>query len=275
MYVGIWGGNGFLGQYILNNSKHHCVNISREILHMTNEHQVELFLQKNYFDVIVNCAIKGNGDKDDYNIENVINNLTIHNILRRLSGHYGKLINIGSGAEFNKRSEIWEAKENEIFIRSPSDSYGISKNLIAKSVLTQTNAITLRLFGCFDKSEPDYRLFKKVLKQEEMIVYNCFFDYISAEDFVKIFDVVCDLPIHKIPKDMNLVYTDKNKSLLSDIIKRFCVIKDIPITHIKYASYPAISNSYTGDSTKLLEFIQRHDINLSGLDKSFINYSVQ
>jgi GDP-L-fucose synthase len=172
-----------------------------------------------------------------------------------------KYINIGSGAEFDRSKNITSACEYEIFDHTPMDSYGFSKNVIAKAVLKRDNFYTLRLFGCFDASEPDIRVFKKFKNNRKITIEDKYFDMISAEDFGRIVEFFCkNSPA---VKDVNCVYP--TKLLLSDQLKIFAKIH-VPDAVID--SHFVRDRNYTGYGSTL------HDLNipLLGLEESIRRY---
>jgi hypothetical protein len=61
--------------------------------------------------------------------------------------HFGKLINIGSGAE----------------VLSLDTPYGLSKNIIYNSILNTDNFYNLRVFAVFDNNELDRRFIKTAI----------------------------------------------------------------------------------------------------------------
>ena len=114
------------------------------------------------------------------------------------SSKFGKLICIGSGAEFDKRNYIPKMQESYFgkFIPEKSDIYGFSKYTIAKDIIEKNkNIYNLRVFGIFGKYE-DYRrrlisnnICRVLCGLDVSINRNMYFDYIYVGDFCKILEM--------------------------------------------------------------------------------------
>jgi hypothetical protein len=196
----------------------------------------------------------------DQIFEDVQSNLSIFLNFYNNSNLFKKYINIGSGSEFDIRCDINNAAELSILDACPKESYAYSKNVIARMVLGKDNFYTLRIFGCFDQSEPDFRLFKKVLSNNISSILDRQFDYISASDFMKILKYY--LYNDNLIKDINCVYSDK--LYLSQILDKFN--KEIKINGINPLNY-------TGNGNNLSNL----KIKLDGIDigiKEYINGSI-
>ena len=263
MRIAILGARGFLGGYLTEflSHNHHVIPVYRDTVDLENFIAVDNWLVENKPDVVVNCAISGGGKNvNDINYSDVQRNLNMFLSFYNSSRNF-KYINIGSGAEFDRSKNITSACEYEIFDHTPMDSYGFSKNVIAKAVLKRDNFYTLRLFGCFDASEPDIRVFKKFKNNRKITIEDKYFDMISAEDFGRIVEFFCkNSPA---VKDVNCVYP--TKLLLSDQLKIFAKIH-VPDAVID--SHFVRDRNYTGYGSTL------HDLNipLLGLEESIRRY---
>jgi nucleoside-diphosphate-sugar epimerase len=256
MKIAVLGSNGFLGNYICQNLKHDVIPINRCNLNLNDFESVKQWLIDVSPDVIVNCATSGGkASLGETNYQDIQNNLSVFLNFFNNSQYVRKFINIGSGAEFDIDNNINQVKEAEILNVLPKDSYGYSKNIISRILLEKNNFYTLRLFGCFDKSEPDFRLFKKFLASSDFCLSDRQFDYISAEDFLLILDYF----IVNNPKvrDINCVYP--NKLYLSEILDKFNKEFKILKTDLK---------NYTGNGDRLLSL----NIPLKGLDYGIKKY---
>jgi GDP-L-fucose synthase len=260
MKIAVLGAAGFLGSYVTNflQSKNYKVlPVTRQVINLINYQQVTEWLETNRPDVVVNCATAGGKQRmGDTVFEDVQNNINVFLNFYNNDKLFGKFINIGSGAEFDKTKNISLAKEEDIFKECPNDSYGYSKNVISRLCYNRDNFYTLRLFGCFDKSEPDFRLFKKFVNGDALDLIDKQFDYFSARDFCLVLDYYVNNTVHF--KDINCVY--KEKLFLSQILKNF-----------KSVTIEKISNQhYTGDGDKLSSL----ELPLLGLKKSIEEYKL-
>lgn len=265
MKIGILGARGFIGSYLCKyfaNTNHTIVPVYRETLNLSNYKAVKEWLSTNKPDVVINATTSGGGVRvNDINYTDVQTDLGIFfNFYNNLD--CPRYINIGSGAEFDRRTGIHTAKEDSVVNCTPLESYGFAKNIIARSVLNRKNFYTLRLFGCFDSTEPDIRLFKKFLAGKISSVEDKFFDYISASDFAKIVEYYCEesVPIHK---DVNCVYLEKH--LISDYLEMLSKCRNVDI---KFEVVNKTWGYYTGSGKKLAQL----PIILDGLEQGLKNY---
>lgn len=259
MKIAILGAKGFLGSYLTKflSPNHSIIPVNRDTVNLENYSAVNQWLLDAKPDSVINCAISGGGTKvNDINYSDVQRDLNIFLNFYNSSIKF-KYINIGSGAEFDRRQSITNAEEHEILYSKPLESYSFTKNVIARMCLSKENFYTLRLFGCFDSSEPNIRLFKKYLSNSALAIEDKFFDFISAADFAKIVEAYC--VNDDLPKDINCVYKDKYR--LSSILMK--LRPDIAPNIVKESNL-----HYTGSGSKLAEL----PIALAGLAKGLKEY---
>ena len=168
----VFGSQGFLGRNLVEQLSHHTlitpsrkdIDIERTI-HMSSD-----------VDVIVNLV----NAKDNLK---VFQNIT----------HYysGKVITIGSGAEYDHSLPIKNVKED--FDRKPKDEYGLGKYYISKQAEFR-NTIVLRPFGVFGQYEDFTRRFiskaiiDSMIPQPITIFQDCRFSYVWVNDLIKIIE---------------------------------------------------------------------------------------
>jgi nucleoside-diphosphate-sugar epimerase len=263
MNIVVLGANGYLGSYLIKRLalNHRVIPVTRATLDLTDYNQVNEWLNKTSPDVVINCAVSGGGKNvNDINYSDVQRDLTIFlNFYNNIA--VKKYINIGSGAEFDRRTDIDRADEYSTLQSTPLESYGFTKNIIARMILKRQNFFTLRLFGCFDSSEPDIRLFRKFKQEGAITIQDKYFDFISAEDFATIAEHYCIST--NLFKDLNCVY--ERKLLLSEQLKMFAK-HHVPngLIDVKMAR----GLNYTGDGLKLA----RLKIPLKGLEQGIKDY---
>jgi len=271
MNVLITGSNGYIGKSILNSKIANVVFFhgNRQTINLLDKECVKTFIKENKIDAIIHCAIEGGNRLKIDDANTFFNNILIFENLYYCKNLLHKVINLASGAEFDRQTDINLADEEIIFNRIPKDYYGLSKNIIAKKVLTTNNFLNLRIFGCFDENELNTRFIKscilKSFNNEDIIVHEDkimdFFylnDLISTIKHFLFFD-------HSV-SDINLSYEHKNK--LSEIAKKIIYFN-------KSQSKIVIQNpqglNYNGDFKKILSL----PINLQGLEtgiqKTIIN----
>ena len=189
MKILVTGSNGFIGKNLLEHFQQKFDLVfcpKRNELNLLDVQAVESYIKSNKFDIVIHCCVT---------LVSIEENLKMYFNLERMSNFYGKLICIGSGAEFDKRNYIPKMKEEYFNKHIPSklDIYGYSKYIIAKDIESRKrNIFNLRVFGIFGKYE-DYtrrlisNIICKLLIGENIVLNkNGCFDYIYVNDFSKI-----------------------------------------------------------------------------------------
>jgi GDP-L-fucose synthase len=264
----ITGAGGFLGSYLARHLHHNITALTRQQLDLSDVHVVSKHFNDNRYDAVVHCGAAGRNTPaiEDWNIVN--NNLSSVMNLVLNSNRFGKLINVGSGAEFDISKPINCVKESEVFDIMPEQSYGKSKNLISRYLKDQVNCHNLRLFGCFDPSEDSARLLKKmhsvVSQGKKFSILDREFDMISAIDFVTIISAVLDGTITEV--DINCVYAKKYR--LSEILRVYCVEHQLDNSLIEVTGQGL---NYTGNG----DILSKYHLNLLGLEQSLANYEIK
>jgi nucleoside-diphosphate-sugar epimerase len=253
MNVLVTGSNGYIGKSIINSGIKDIIFFhgTRQTIDLYNKDSIKEFIKSNNIDSIIHCAIEGGHrlNKDDANV--FYNNMLIFENLYSCKNLIHKLINLASGAEFDRQRDINLSIEEDIFNCVPKDYYGLSKNIISKRSLSVKNFYNLRLFGCFDENEIETRFIKSSIiksKKNESIIINSDkkMDFFYLRDLIRIVDyfLFCN-PSYQ---DINLSY--KNKYKLSEIAKNI-----INLNNSK--SQIIIENenglNYNGNFNKILE----------------------
>ena len=269
MNILITGAGGFLGQYLSRElaKDHNVIALTRQELDLSSLTAAHDYFKDTTYDVVVNCAAAGRNTPgiDDQSI--VSNNLASIFNLMTYRNHFGKLINIGSGAEFDIDQNIDQVDESEIWNRKPQYSYGQSKNIIARFSADFPKTTTLRLFGCFDPSESEHRLLKRfqstIANQIPFFLdQDRYFDMVSAKDFVTVIKAVLNNTIQD--QDLNVVYDQKYR--LSDILMLYSKLHEIDTTYLHVRSVNVLN--YTGNGSKLAKY----ELALDNLEQSLLLY---
>jgi len=190
------GGSGFIGRNIIEQRKnaYNIISPSHKELDLLDTEKVHDFFKKNKIDIVLHCANIG-GLRSNLNLDKVIrNNLRIFFNIVRNKNKFKKMINFGSGAEYDKSRDIKKVKEIDFEKKIPNDDYGFYKYICSKYIENSQNIYCLRLFGIFGKYE-DYKvkfisnlICKYIYKRPLTMVQNAYFDYIDIDDFIKILD---------------------------------------------------------------------------------------
>ena len=262
MKIAVLGCNGFIGSSITKylSSKYNVVPVSRKTVDLLNPSSVKDFLKSNYFDVIINAAAVMT---DSCNIQDARNNLGIFMNFYNNSSYFGKFINTGPGAEFDRTLNINCIKEENIFNVLPFDSYGFGQNIKSRLCYDKNNFYTLRIFNCFGFNEPNTRIFPRLLSASTSftVTNDRYFDYFSIHDLLKVIDN-CIVKNWNI-SDINCTYPTKYK--ISQVATKF---NEIHKLNLQIQVDTVSENNYTGDCDNLLSL----GIKLNGLDHGLIKY---
>jgi nucleoside-diphosphate-sugar epimerase len=261
MKIAVIGARGFVGSNVarhLSNS-HTVVPVTRNTLDLLDPIAVKDFLKREMFDVVVNCAAVMT---DNNSIHDARNNLGMFMNFYQNSNYFGKFINTGSGAEFDRTLDINSILESQLFSRMPKDSYGWGQNIKSRLCYDKKDFYTIRIFNCFGTGEPDTRIFPRLLREGSLEISNDrYFDYFSIQDLNKVIDHCIEYTWSN--KDVNAVYEQKYK--ISEVIDKFCKVNQLD-PNFKVVS--TNNNNYTGSG----HLLSTMSINLDGLEKGLKEY---
>jgi GDP-L-fucose synthase len=261
MKIAILGSRGFVGRNISNylDINHTVTNVTRDTLDLLDQNAVNQFLKENLFDVVINCAAVMTNNETLYD---TYNNLGMFMNFYKNSNLFGKFINTGSGAEFDRSTSIDSASEIEIFSHLPTDSYGFGQNIKSRLCFEKDNFYTIRIFNCFGQGEKETRLFPRLLSNQKITIHDRYFDYFSISDLLTVVDHCIENSWED--HDINAVYTEKYK--ISEIVKKFCNLQNI---EPNFTIIPSNNDNYTGNGKKL----QSMKLNLKGLRNGLKEYN--
>lgn len=200
--VAVMGAHGFVGRNLTEflQEKYIVFPVTRDNFSFLEEEKVKTFIKENEIDIIINCANVGGSRKNGYAQETPIteDNLRMFfNIENCLLPHM-KLINFGSGAQYNKKRDLVKVAEEEIGKVIPEDSYGYSKFVMSKYISKCSNIYHPVIFGLYGKYE-DYTfkfisnaIIKNLLRMPITINQNVIFDYLHIDDFLHIIELLLE-----------------------------------------------------------------------------------
>jgi len=251
MKVLIVGAGGFVGTYLTEHlsKKHEVYPLYKGTIDLLDNATVTTLLETLKIDIVINCLTFGGKEKVKENsASDVADNLAMFYNFYTNQHLYTKYINIGSGIE--------KSKDNS--------AYAFSKRAIQNIIKNNSKFITLRLYGCFGKGEPDFRLLKKFLAAKEPLkIIDKNFDYFSIQDFGNVVEYI----VNEVQTGEQKFYSHEidcvygQKMLLSEFLDYFCDINNIEKNFV-VDSYS--SESYTGDSNTLWK-LQSVGLRLYGL----------
>ena len=200
MKIIVAGAKGFLGKHILEHyhSKpgFFVTGLSRSDCDLADADALKHYLLQEEPDVLIHSAVK---------VDDIANNIALYQAIEASAHLCGKVIFLGSGAEYNPQAYKPLMPESYFGNSVPQDSYSLSKYLISKLAETgPSNISVLRLFGIFGQYE-DYR--RRFISNNLALYLNgetlrmnkdIQFDFIYVKDFLRALDLyICASNNHK------------------------------------------------------------------------------
>ncbi len=195
----IIGGTGFIGKnlrrYFEKNTSYAVLAPTRQELNLLDDKACKSYLINKKPDFVIHCAV---------DITSVENSLKMFFNIFNEHASYGQLIQLGSGAEYDRRAYVPKIDESRFGISIPVDTYGLAKYLIARELKTSAtkNSINLRVFGIYGEYEDYSRRFIsnnicRVLAGFPLSMNrDMLFDYIHVDDLAKfLVDLLPQLPL--------------------------------------------------------------------------------
>jgi UDP-glucose 4-epimerase len=255
MKILITGASGFIGknlkEQLINKYEIYTPNSSE--INLLDDKLVYEYLKNNLFDVILHTATWNATRTSSKDITKVFEN-NLHMFFNLVKGDefYSKLINFGSGAEFDRNHWIPKMKEEYFNTFIPTDQYGFSKYIINKYIEKSEKIYNLRLFGVFGKHE-DWQIryisqtcCRAMFDCPIIINQNVNFDYTYIDDLIKISDWF----INNTPKEKVFNICSGEVFDLFSLAQKVLKIsnKKLPVVILN----DNIGKEYSGDNKKLL-----------------------
>jgi nucleoside-diphosphate-sugar epimerase len=270
MKILITGGNGNIAKIISNSilqNTYEIIRLGRDKLDLLNQKEIEEYFKNNEFDILIHTAINGGRRNKEETSDVVYNNLLMFENLIKYQEKFKMIINLDSGAIYNRKSDILNRKESDI-LSVPTDYYGFSKYIIYKRSLLYSNMYNFRIFNLFHTNEENDRFIKSCFNAKKnnsdvIIFEDKYFDFVYEDDFISILQYYLDNIDKKenLHKTINICYEEKYR--LSDIA--LIILNES--TRIKIINKNS-NNNYSGELNKL-------NIKLDGLHKSLEKYETK
>jgi GDP-L-fucose synthase len=198
----VTGGRGFVGAHIVRYlaRRHEVLAPTSVELDLLDHASVDRAFASHGFDVVIHAAVRGGS-------EVLAQTLTMQGHLLRQRSRWGRLIWLGSGAEFAKHRDISEERLGE---EVPRDGYGLAKLFCTLASRGDRAILNLRLFGVFGPGEGylfkfiSNAIVKGLLGDPIRIRQDTRFSYLWIEDLLPILDQVLEMPAPDV-QDVNVV----------------------------------------------------------------------
>ncbi len=196
MKIFLTGGNGFIGRNIKEQLGHtyEIIAPTHAELDLTDSKAVYEFLENNPVDIVIHAANIGGTRKQQHVFGITHVNLKMFFNLVRAKPFFKRMINLGSGAEYDKQQPLIKVKETDFDKHVPNDEYGLYKYVCSQYAAKVDYITHLRLFAVFGKYE-DYEIrfisnaiCRALLKAPITMRQNVMFDYIFVDDFIRILE---------------------------------------------------------------------------------------
>lgn len=218
MRVLVTGANGYVASSLLNrlSDEHQVVGVARQQVDLTSAESVDDFFSSvggGEFDYVIHCAVVGGSREKADEVAATHSNLVMFNNLMQWKGRaFNSVINIGSGAEYDRRYRI-HPDSHSTNRGIPIDPYGMSKFYINQYIQNIPDAYNLRIFAVFDENELDRRLIKTALRnyiadEPVRLAGNgaLEMDFIYMDDFIYLVRRVLDRSVPVGTKTLDCVY---------------------------------------------------------------------
>ena len=237
------GQRGFLGRELIPYLKEQGHDVITSNADYSSEFEVNQLLRNKEFDYIIHAAIRGGRRIRKDTTDDFYNNIRMFEIL---ASTRIPMITFCSGAAYGREGDIYNATEDRVGKRIPTDYYGFAKSLITQRARYLTHVQILRFFNVFGPtSQKDMFTsanIRNYINKKEIIVFqDKYMDFFGINDT----KTVVDLYLKKakiLPKEINLVYEDN--IMLSDVASMINDLSDhkVPINIVKNG----MQNAYCG-----------------------------
>lgn len=254
----ITGASGFVGrntaEHLSSTGKYEVFACTDPVADLRDPEAVRRMIGEFGPDCVINCAAvvatrKTAGDQahDDLAATNL---RMFFNIVRSLSPQ-ARLLQLGSGAEYDNRAYQPKMREEFFDTSVPADPYGFSKYVMSRYAACAENITVLRIFGIYGKYE-DYTykfisnaIVKNLLGLPIVINRNVKFDYLWIGDFCRMVEKFMRIK----PKHSHYNVTPTESANLLSLAK---IVNKTGRSAIKVLN-KGFNPEYTGDNARLLK----------------------
>jgi GDP-L-fucose synthase len=251
----ITGGTGFIGGYLTSFFREQGYFVEapkRQKLDLTDPQAVKSFVERHQIDLILHSACEGVTAQTSLPDATIFTrNQRMFSSLNEALPPHGRLIHLGSGAEYDKRFPIVQVDESTAETATPQDVYGRSKQWISQQIETLPHALHLRLFGVYGVGEGSHRFITQAIQAQlnnEPIVIrkNVRFSYLWIDDLAKILQRFIEMP----PSERILNVTPNESITLVELAQLIQAQSTTPSP--LYIEQEGLQAEYTGSNLRLL-----------------------
>lgn len=190
----VTGGTGFVGSNSMDllKSRFDVLAPRRAELDVTSADAVEAYVKTHKPDVIVHLA-NPNPAKNvlDESVDMFRGSIDSFIGCFRSRGLVEKVVYLGSGAELDKRFDMYLVHEEDFGRSYPTDAYGASKYVENTIARTADNVVNLRLFACYGPGDHWSKFITHCIRSiiagaDITIRQDCYFDYLHVSDLAKV-----------------------------------------------------------------------------------------
>lgn len=185
------GRTGFIGQNVLPILSRHFQMLAppRAELDLRDFDSVRNYFLTHRVDVVFHCANPNPVKNPQADTAERMTDDSIRLFLNLYAcrGLYGKMVYLGSGAEYDKRKDIVNIREAECFRSPPQDSYGLAKYTVNLLADQSENIYNLCLFACYGPGDHPSKFITHCIaccrRQEDITIrQECRFDFVHVYD---------------------------------------------------------------------------------------------
>lgn len=256
----ILGASGFIGRHLKEElSKDPELRVyspSHSELDLYDKEKTKNYMVSQNFDVVFHCAVY-RPKKDDNSNTIIENDKKLFDNLAECSEYYGKMIYLGSGAEYDKRYPIVKVVEEEIGKTIPTSDYGLAKYEIGQAIEKSHNIYNFRVFGMFGYGEDWQSTFisnaicKSLYGYPISIRKDVEFTYMWIKDFCKIAQWAIDADFNYHTYNMGTKHT----YCLSELAEVICKVAGNPMP--VFICEEGMGNEYTASGERLYNEFQQ------------------
>jgi len=248
------GASGFIGRNVFPVLQEKGYDVSaplRTELDLLDADAVRRYLKSRQFDAVLHLASPTGHNPLDAPDEIFERSVRIFTALAACAGFYGKMIYIGSGAEYGKHRPIVQIHEDAFGEELPKDAYGLSRYVMSELAEGYDNIINLRLFACCGPGDPKHKLIPSVIDQARKsntveLRQDCFFDYLCVTD-------IAGVLIHFIEHDnkcKNYNLCSGKRMKITSIAEEVC--RQMGVNATVECRKDGFNLEYTGSNERLL-----------------------